>query len=1431
MVLHTHGSDLVSCGHAFDGVGIHHSSVDREDQSVAVDALQLEGQAGADSIGCCLIQGLPFGPAGDRTAGSAAAVGVGALVIVDTEGMGLTCNGSTQGHAEADLAVAVMGLVLGQIVLDVYSDGGVFAGDIGPPGIIVGGVIGVQDTVSLVCKVPAVCVQSSDVQGGYEVAGDVVSFFGGLEAVGIGLPIQLQGLTVDVQLLGIALSGSDGQSDSIADLVAFLVSGNGAIGHFCDVQLNISNILGNSQLVGNLDLCCLVAIVDYTHGYDLVGPGHTFDGVGLQHSTVDGDLEVVAVDALQLEFCAVGVQSVDGSCILLAEQSPCTAPAGGRTAAAEVVVGIDLICGDPDAEGIVLAIVHGSPQGDAETAAVGCAFIAVCHAHVVLGIDGDALVVAGKVCPPGVIVAGVVGVNNTVSLVCEVPAICIRSGDIQSGDEGTGDIVDFLGGHEAVGVGLPIQLQRLTVDVQLLGIALSGSNGELDGIANLVGFLTGGDGAVGQFVNVQLNIGTNLFQLYFIGDLDLLTLVTMVLHTQRGDLVSCGNAFDGVGIHHDSVDGKGQGIAAAALQFEGQAGADGIGCCLIQSLPFGPAGDRSAGCTAAVSVSALVVIDTESMGLTGNGSPQGHAEANLAVAVMGIVLGQIVLDVYSNGGVIAGDISPPGIIVGGVIGIQDAVSLVCEVPAVCVQSSDVQGGFEGAGDVVNLLGGLETVGLGLPIQHQRLTVDVQLLAVAGVGSHSQDDGVTNLIAHAVGGDGAVGQLGNVDPNLSSGIHQFEGDLHFLTQVAVHTDLDAYAGIGNAAILTGGHNLAQIQGGDLHLVDVDQSFTLLGGDPEVNAGIGDLGSFCIAECVVVFPCGGKGGAGHDLHSVLAVTVGVVQAQTQSFTIGEGEVIDHGEVLGIGICILDQGADVVAINCSGEPAGVTGIMAFQLEQTQSLLSQSPCAVRVLGKAAGSEGGADMVDVFGGDKAVGAVPIGLHRLAVDQQTGVVVALIALQGEGDGLAQLIDFLIRNHGAMADIVHKDLCVLGGIHQLEGNNGGLADIAIQTQGDLGGGLIDTAGLAGFDDLGQIVGADLGAIQVDMSGIAQNLDTVGNAVVHDLLGLLVGQGVAVFPGGSHGASGHALNTVLTIVIGVVQTNTQLLSVGELEDIDHGVIIGLRRQIACDGGDIIGVQNGIQPGIYALDTKLDNLTGILTGDIPGVGGNVEGGAYHVHRGAVDQGEGEVHDLTVGDPGFHTDLSGAACIGSIEFLNLNQGAAQPDGCVVALTHDRQFDTLFTGVLVHLVGQQSMDSLPVEDGVIAGMLCILQDVLIAFLQQVDVPVLVIAELDTHTGTLLDEGIRGTLLSQLGIIVQGEAIGEGVVDRVAEHMASATELLHDTVVLLIHDEAGALGGEEQVVLQQQLGVHIPVEENAALDGAVAFLLSGQDIVALLHVL
>ena len=130
--------------------------------------------------------------------------------------------------------------------------------------------------------------------------------------------------------------------------------------------------------------------------------------------------------------------------------------------------------------------------------------------------------------------------------------------------------------------------------------------------------------------------------------------------------------------------------------------------------------------------------------------------------------------------------------------------------------------------------------LGFPIQQQRRAVDVQLLAVAGIGSHRQCDSIAHIVAGTIEDNLAIGHFRNIDLNMSGGIHQSERDLHFLSQIALNKQLDPDSSILNTAGIAGSYHLGKIQCANRSVIK------------EYN-GVGALNNHSEIQSVALYPC--------------------------------------------------------------------------------------------------------------------------------------------------------------------------------------------------------------------------------------------------------------------------------------------------------------------------------------------------------------------------------------------------------------------------------------------------------------------------------------------------------------------------------------------------------------------------------------------------
>ena len=103
---------------------------------------------------------------------------------------------------------------------------------------------------------------------------------------------------------------------------------------------------------------------------------------------------------------------------------------------------------------------------------------------------------------------------------------------------------------------------------------------------------------------------------------------------------------------------------------------------------------------------------------------------------------------------------PPGVIIVRIIGIKHTVKLVVIIPSAPIAGRQAKSVLKGAGDLVSVLGGGEAICKCLPIQHQRLTVDVKLLEISAFGSDGQGNGVADSVVHLISSNRTVFKSGD-----------------------------------------------------------------------------------------------------------------------------------------------------------------------------------------------------------------------------------------------------------------------------------------------------------------------------------------------------------------------------------------------------------------------------------------------------------------------------------------------------------------------------------------------------------------------------------------------------------------------------------------------------------------------------------------------
>ena len=241
--------------------------------------------------------------------------------------------------------------------------------------------------------------------------------------------------------------------------------------------------------------------------------------------------------------------------------------------------------------------------------------------------------------------------------------------------------------------------------------------------------------------------------------------------------------------------------------------------------------------------------------------------------------------------------------------------------------------------------------------------------------------------------------------------------------------------------------------------------------------------------------------------------------------------------------------------------------------------------------------------------------------------------------------------------------------------------------------------------------------------------------------------------------------------MIQTNAELFLIGELKDISKGEILSVGICILNRDRNIIGLDHRIQP-LTLRHTVSGYCAGVLAGNIPGFCMYQEGRTLHIHCGMLCDTEGECHQFAVGNPGFNAQLCGTSIQLLIQNFDLDQCVIQPNSSIIALTHHTELNAVAAGVALGLLVSKCMDGLPIGKRVVAGMLCILQNIIVAFLQKVNMPALAVAELDLHTGTLLEVKVTCALLCKALVILQIYTEGEISVGCIAEDLALAAQLV-----------------------------------------------------------
>ena len=156
-----------------------------------------------------------------------------------------------------------------------------------------------------------------------------------------------------------------------------------------------------------------------------------------------------------------------------------------------------------------------------------------------------------------------------------------------------------------------------------------------------------------------------------------------------------------------------------------------------------------------------------------------------------------------------------------------------------------------------------------------------------------------------------------------------------------------------------------------------------------------------------PLCGQGRAVHDLNLVLAVRIGAVEPQADLFSVVEGKLIDHGEILGCGVVISDSGGDIADIIHSLEPAGIAGAVLVQNQLACTLIDQIPVIAGVFGKYSLGEGCGNFVCAFLCHKTVDTAGVGRDGLAVDLQSFVAITAVGSDCQLHSVANAIKILI----------------------------------------------------------------------------------------------------------------------------------------------------------------------------------------------------------------------------------------------------------------------------------------------------------------------------------------------------------------------------------------------------------------------------------------
>ena len=343
----------------------------------------------------------------------------------------------------------------------------------------------------LVCGIPFV-VTGEHI--GLKATGNGIGLaFFSHKAVNIGLPIQHQRLIIDVQLLRITICRSDGQNDSFANSIAFLIGSNCTVGESRDLNLYIifyrRLIRGNGQRKGNSNILIFVSVMTDANLSHLSAHCITGQRKDIVYLAVNRDRKRIRSGTHHLKFYAFAKNCVD--CILIKFILGPTVLAIDLKASALAIILAALL----DHTEIIVYIVDLEAQHCKEAVCIGTI--------IVLNDSRKGSIFAIDPVPTGV-AAGIIGIQNAMCLVCSIPFI--SSTQLQTGLKGTGNCVGLaFFCSKAVNISLPTQHQRLAIDVQLLGIAISRSNCQSNFLTNSVILFIGNNCAIFEGIDCKID--------------------------------------------------------------------------------------------------------------------------------------------------------------------------------------------------------------------------------------------------------------------------------------------------------------------------------------------------------------------------------------------------------------------------------------------------------------------------------------------------------------------------------------------------------------------------------------------------------------------------------------------------------------------------------------------------------------------------------------------------------------------------------------------------------------------------------------------------------------------------------------------------------------------------------------------------------------